>query len=271
MIRQGMGAIAAALVAAGCASTPDGPPAPEARKAEVLRIEVRDQSFTDFTAVSHVELPGDVQPTGTRWEILTGQPLVPIASGGGPLAPGAHSGDGVVQVAGASSYGDAEALGELMEKGGTLPIVMRGVVESEGVNWEFSRAGRVRVPRVPEVTISRVEAGAIPTEKRIGLVFFVRIDNQNAFDVELEKIDYDLKIDDLAIDAGTAGTKRRVPRATSVEVDIPVSLDETNFPTVLQHLKGESRLRYLLDGEVHLGVGRIPIEIEGPIQVRASR
>lgn len=266
-----LGALALALAVAGCATTPDGPPAPEVRKAEVFRIEVRDQGFTEFTAVTHLDLPPGVTPTAASWEILTGDPLVPIASGEGPLPQDAIGADGVVRVAGTSAYtDDDEALADLMAAGGSMGIVMRGHVVADGVHWEFSRAGRVRVPRVPEISISRVEAGAIPSERRIGLVFFIRIDNQNAFDLELEKIDYDLKIADRAIDAGIAGTKRRVPRATAVEVDLPISLDELNFPTVQEHLRGESRLEYYLDGEVTLGVGRIPFELKGPIQVRSS-
>lgn len=267
--RTGAFALSLAMFA-GCATTPDGPPAPETRKAEVFRIEIRDQSFTEFTAVTHLELPAGTVPTGAHWEILSGDPLTPIASGQGALPKEAVGADGVVQVAGTSTYTDDGSLADLMAEGGSMGIVMRGYVEADGVHWEFSRAGRVRVPRVPEISISRVEAGAVPSEGRIGLVFFIRIDNQNAFDLELEKIDYDLKVANQAIDQGIAGTKRRVPRATAVEVDLPISLDELNFPNVKQHLRGDSRLDYFLDGEVTLGVGRIPFELKGPIQVRSS-
>lgn len=270
-MRRRLGIAAFAALTAACASTPDGPPAPELRKAEVYRIEIRDQDFTEFTALAHVQLPPGVQPTSAHWEILRGSPLTLLASGESPITSEQITDDGVVQVGGRAPYStDPDDLAEIMAEEGSLPLVVRGHVAAGNVHYEFSRAGRVRAPRVPAITISQVEAAAIPSERRVGLVFFIRIDNQNAFDIPLENIDYDLQIGEVAIDRGIAGTKRLVPRATAVEVDLPISLDETNFPDVARHLKGESQLRYHMKGEVRLGVGRIPFELSGPIQVRAG-
>lgn len=268
-----IGMIAAlATFSAACATSPKGPPEPVRDKAEVYRIEIRDQDFTEFTALAHIQIPPGVSPTGAAWEILTGTPLVPLAKGESPMSGADVPEDGVIQVGGRASYtNDPEVLGELMAQEGSMSVVVRGhVVGSDGVHYEFTRAGRVRTPRVPEVGIRQVEAGAIPSEKRIGLVFFFRIDNPNAFDIPLENVEYDLQIGGVAIDKGIAGTKRMVPRGGAVEIDLPVSLDERNFPEVANHLRGSSRLDYVIRGEVRLGMGRIPYELSGPIQIRAS-
>jgi|GEM_PF-2339636 len=270
-MRRILGPAAILAIAAACASTPDAPPAPDVAKAEVYRIEIRDQDFTEFSAFAHVQLPPGVTPTAARWEILGGSPLTPLASGETAIGADQLSSDGVVLVGGKAPYtANPEALAELLASEATLPVVVRGYLVAGNVHYEFTRAGRVRAPRSPGVSVSQVEAAAIPSERRISLVFFIRIDNQNAFDVQLENIEYDLQIEGVDIDRGLAGTRRLIPRASAVEVDLPISLEETNFPQVMKHMHGESRLQYRMKGEVRLGVGRLPFELSGPIQVRAS-
>lgn len=261
-----------ATLAAACATTPEAPPEPIREKAEVYRIEIRDQDFTEFTALAHLQMPPNVSPVTAHWEVLTGSPPNPRAKGESSFAAADVPEDGVIQVGGRSAYtSDPEELTALMEQEGSMPVIVRGhVVGSNGVHYEFTRAGRVRTPRVPEVKIHQVEAGAIPSERRVGLVFFFRIDNPNAFDVPLENVEYDLEIDGVAIDRGVAGTKRMIPRGGGVEIDLPVNLDESNFPQVGAHLKGSSQLQYKVKGQVRLAMGRIPFELSGPISIRVT-
>lgn len=270
-MRKTMGIAALAVLAASCATAPKGPPEPVRKKAEVYRIEIRDQDFTEFTALAHIQLPPGVIPTSAHWEILSGSPLTPLASGEYAISADEVPDDGVIQVGGRTSYSaDPEGMGEIMSQEGSMPIVVRGHVVADGVHYEFTRAGRVRTPRVPVISISQVEAGAIPSERRVGLVFFIRIENPNAFDIPLENVDFDLEIAGVAIDKGIAGTKRIIPRASAVEIDLPISLIETNFPEIENYLRGTSEVHYRMEGEVRLGMGRIPYELEGPIQIRTS-
>lgn len=263
---------ALAALATGCASTPKGPPEPIREKAEVYRIEVRDQDFTEFTALAHIQLPPGITPTKAHWEILSGTPLTPLASGDSPIAAEDIPADGVIQVGGRTAYtDDPDTLSELMAEEGSIPLVVRGHVVAGDVHYEFTRAGRLRTPRVPTITVRQVEAGAIPTEHRIGLVFFIRVDNPNSFDVPLENISYDLRIGGLEIDKGIVGTRRMIPRGAAVEVDLPVSLTEQNFPEIEKYFRGDGQISYGMTGEVRLEMGRIPYELKGPIQIRSSR
>lgn len=267
--KLGIGALVA--FAAACATTPKEPPAPPTEKAEVYRLEIRDQDFTEFTALAHIQLPPGVSPTKAHWELLSGTPLTPLASGESPMTADQVPADGVIQVGGRAAYSaDAEGREEVMSQEGSMPIVLRGYVEADGIHYEFTRAGRVRTPRVPSIQVARVEAGAIPSERRLGLVFFLRVENPNAFDVPLENVEFDLQIGGVDIDKGIAGTKRIIPRGGAVEIDLPISLDERNFPEVERYLRGNSELPYQMKGQVRLGVGRIPYELSGPIQVRSS-
>lgn len=270
-MRKLLAMAALSALAGACATTPKEPPAPPTEKAEVYRIEIRDQDFTEFTALAHVQLPPGASPTSAHWELLSGSPLAPLASGDSPMAADQVPDDGVVQVGGRAAYSASpEGQAEIMSQEGSMPIVLRGYVEADGVRYAFTRAGRVRTPRVPSIDVARVEAGAIPSERRVGLVFFIRVENPNAFDVPLENVEFDLKIGGVEIDKGIAGTKRLVPRGGAVEIDLPVSLDERNFPEVESYLRGNSELPYEMVGQVRLGMGRIPYELSGPIQIRSS-
>lgn len=262
-------ALSALLLASACSSTPDLPDRPPVQKAEVPRIEVKDQSFTAFTAVSHVEiLPRqDVRATAATWELQIDG--TPAGSGTVPLDQAIGPEGGIVQVPATSAYGDGEKLAQMLQSQAPLSIVMRGFVQtSDGTQWEFTKAGRVRAPRVPEVKVWHVEAGAFPQENRVGLVFFVRVENRNPFDIQLEQMTYDLSINGKKLIAeGTAGRKEKVPAASVAQLEIPLTLSERNFPEVKNAIHKKAALDYVIDGVVRLGVGRIPVELTGPIEL----
>lgn len=261
--------VAAALIAAGCSSTPDMPDRPPVQKAEVHRIEVKDQDFTQFTAVSHVEIMPQqtVRATGATWELLiNGEPA---GSGTVPLDKEIDAGGGVVEIPATAPYAKGEKLAEVLASETPLSIIMRGHVDtSDGTRWEYTKAGRVRAPRVPEVKVWHVEAGAFPQDNQVGLRFFVHVENRNPFDIQLEQMTYDLSINGKkVINQGTAGRKEKVPAASRAQLEIPLTLSERNFPEVKNAIRGSAGLDYAIDGVVRLGIGRIPVELTGPIEL----
>ncbi|WP_373048893.1 LEA type 2 family protein [Vulgatibacter sp.] len=261
--------LAAALLVTACSSAPEVPDRPPVQQAEVSRVEIRDQSFTGFTAVSHVQIDTQqaVQATQARYELVVdGEPA---GSGTLPLSQAIPAGGGMVEVPVTASYGKGEKLAQVLESQQPLAIVMKGAVEtSDGTWWEFQRAARVRAPRVPEVKVWHVEAGAFPDENRVGLVFFVRVENRNPFDIQIEQMTYDLSINGKRmIEEGTAGRKEKVPAASVAQLEIPLDLSEQNFPDVKNAIRRGGGLDYTLDGIVRLAIGRIPVELSGPIEL----
>lgn len=256
-----------ALLVGGCASAPV---VPQTLRAEVDQVRIEDQSFTEFTAVARLALGEDAAPTKASWEILSGDEV--LASGETAVDPTSMK-EGVLEIAGRAPYADWEGLAELMANEKPLSIVMRGAAEDEkGRRWEFSRGSLVRVPRSPRVHVDHVEAAAYRTEQRIDLIFYVRIENRNPFPLELHQMTYDLSVNDQRmIENGIAGTHGRIPPATSVEFPISLSLEPNTFPDVGAYLQAGTSLRYGLEGLVELGVGRIPVELTGPIPIGSSR
>lgn len=261
--------LAAIVFAVGCSSAPSVPDRPSSRQAEVSRIDVRDQSFTRFTAVAMVQIDSSqpVRAEEATWElVVNGEPG---GSGTVPLGVDLPQGGGVVEVPATAAYGEGEKLSEVLESQTPVAIVMRGTVRtSDGGEWTFQRAGRVRAPRVPDVKVWHVEAGAFPRENRVGLVFFVEVENRNPFEIQLEQMTYDLSINGMKmIDQGTVGRMERVPPGSVAQLEIPLDLDEQNYPDVKNAIRRGGGLDYSIEGLVRLGVGRIPVELEGPIEL----
>jgi len=259
----------AALAAAtfACSGTGEVPDRPAVREAHVERLLVRDQDFVRFTAVAPVHLPAQ-QATRARhakWEVLVEGEVV--EKGEGPLSVDVPTGGGVVEVAVQTRYGTGDKLAAILEMEKPLSLIMRGSVHTEdGTEWTFQRAGQLRGPRVPVVQVWHVEAGAFPDDNEISLVFHVQVENRNPFEIQLEQLLYDLSINgQRLIEQGIAGRKARVPPASVAQLEIPLTLSASNFPQVRDALRKRVALEYTLDGIVRLGVGRIPVALEGPI------
>ncbi|HWV38170.1 MAG TPA: LEA type 2 family protein [Vulgatibacter sp.] len=259
------------LLAAACAGAPVAQ-GPVVSKADVPKIEATDQSFTSFTAVAHVQVPGTgkaARATSATYELLVvwkGERRQ-MASGTVDLSAEIPADGGVVQVAVPSPYASDEDLGEVLEDEAPLEFILRGSLSTDDDRLlEFSRAGMVRTPRVPVAKVWHVEASA--QENEISLVFFLRVENPNPFELDLEGLVFDLSIDGLElVKDGRAGRKQRVPPSSTAQVEIPYVLGQGNFPAVAQVIRSKRSMEYVLDGVIRLGIGHIPIELTGPIDL----
>lgn len=268
-LSNGFGALGLAALLAACSGAPRQPDGPVVREAAVERLDVRDQNFTTFTAVAPVQIRPDrqVQAVQATWEItVNGEPG---GSGTTPLSVDVPAGGGIVEVPVTARYGEGARLAEVLQSERPVAVVLRGTVHtSDGTEWSFQRAGRVRAPRVPTIEVWHVEAGSFPQENEINLVFHVRVENRNPFEIQVEQMDYDLAINGTRlIEQGTVGRAARVPSASVAQLEIPLTLHKGNFPEVTEAIRRRIALDYLLDGTVRLGVGRIPVELTGPISL----
>ncbi len=262
-MRRSLAVLATAALAA-CASTPEAPKGPEPM-AEVKKLEIADQGWEGFTAVAHVALPEGFRPDGGSWELLVKE--VKMASG--PAQPAIEG--GVAQVTGKTAYVPKEKFPELFESTEPMPILFRGELTGGGRTVPFSVAGQVRAPRVPELRVWHIEASTYPDTKEINLVFFPRIKNANPFDIDLESIGFDLEVNGKkVIEQGVTGRNEKVPASAEAQVEIPVTLHKENFPDVEKFLKSRSGLSYKLEGSFHIGLGEIPFDAEGPIDMGGS-
>jgi LEA14-like dessication related protein len=273
-----LGVVAVAGLFAACASTPEGPVAPEVRRAEVLKVEITEQTFTEFTGVIHVQVdPGSdagLVADAADWNVsLKGEP---IAKGRAELGQPIPAGGTVLQIPFRSAYAaNDEALGALLEKPTSLPGFYQGaVLASVGpkkIEFAWSHSAFVRSPRVPRLKMFHVEAAKFHEQKEIALVFFVDVENPNPFEIKFQGIDYDLVVDGKPIvQKGLAGVNAKVPPGSAARIEIPVSLVQDNFKDIDRLIKQPTSVPYKIDGDARLGLGHIPFELEGPIDLGAG-
>lgn len=269
---------AAAGLFAACAATPEGPVAPEARRAEVIKVEITEQSFTDFDGLIHVRVdPGadaGLVADAALWSLsLHGERM---AEGRVELGRALPAGGEVMKLPFHSTYAaNDEALGALLEKPTSLPGFFQGTIQASvgprKIEYAFSHTAFVRSPRVPRLKMFHVEAAKFHEQKEIALVFFVDVENPNPFEIRFQGIDYDLLVDGRPIvQKGLAGVNAKVPPGSAARIEIPVTLDVENFKDVARLIKAPTSAVYRIDGDARLGLGHIPFELEGPIDLGAG-
>lgn len=248
----------------GCAGAPVR--TPTVSSADVPRIEAAALSFLEFEVDADVEIPAGAPGRVAKeanYEVLVGDNLELLGSGKLTLDTALPAEGGIVNVKGNSPIATDEGLGKILMSEEPVSFIYRGsVLLEDGDVWEFSRAGRVRAPRTPQAIVYHVEASVQRGE--IDLIFFVRLGNQNPFELEFEGLSFMLDIGGRKmIDQGRAGRRTVVPPSSNVEVRIEYELTSVNFPEIEQVINTKRRVEYLIDGVVELSIGQIPVELDG--------
>jgi LEA14-like dessication related protein len=235
-------------------------------------VEIKDQGFTTFTpmAVIPLENAAPVQVTDATYEIIVKGEKV----GGGTVQLGrtVQPGEKLEVVADPMPYATGDKMGDVLEINGSLPLLMRGEIHAGGTSYAFSKAGNVRTPRIPTVKIWHIEVTTYAEEERLAVLFFVRVVNKNPFDLQLEELSYDLTVGGKKLVTGAvAGTKEVIGAATGGQIELPLDITKQNFGDVKKYLRTWTSLPYKLDGEVHLGVGRMPVALSGELGDEGDR
>jgi hypothetical protein len=253
-----------AVTLAACASAPEIKV--EKSEAEVHRIDTSKQSFLDFTPAVALELFNEapVNVKEVYWEVVRADKV--LKSGTTPVNKTIAKGEMIELTADAVPYtNDPEGLAEILENEGALDILFRGQVrDATGTRlWDFTRFSRVRSPRVPKVKVWHIEGVGYPSEERIRLVFLLRVQNDNSFDLNINQLTYNLAVNGAPIEEGVTGKNEKVIASTAAQLEVEVNvLKET--------IMGKVPLSYALEGELTMPVGRVPVELEGPIELGAA-
>lgn len=246
---------------------------PTVHKVRPHKVEIQDQDFTTFTPMAVLPLANDapLKLVDATYEILVAGNKV--ASGKVALDTVLEPGERLELVAEPVPYADGDRMAEVLEMEGSLPILMKGEVRSAaGEIYEFSKAGNVRTPRIPSIKVWHIEVSTYPDEDRLSVLFFVRVVNKNPFDIQLDELIYDLAVGGKTlISQGTAGTKEVIGAATGGQIELPVDLTKQNFGDVKKYLRSWSSLGYRIDGELRLGVGRMPVALTGELGDEGDR
>lgn len=253
------------ILSAGCA----GPQVrePTVSRTNVERIQGRATSFSGFEVEAEVAIPpaaGSARVAKeATYEILVGDDLRPMANGSIPLTEDIPAEGGIVPLKASSEFTTEENLAEVLLNDAPISFIFRGsVILADGDAFEFSKAGHVRSPRVPGAEIWHVEASS--QSGTISLIFFVRIRNENPFQLQFNHLNFALAIEGKTmVENGRAGSQTLIPASANAELRIEYELNEQNFPGVGDVIKAKRAMNYLIDGDIQLAVGHIPIEFDG--------
>jgi LEA14-like dessication related protein len=110
--------------------------------------------------------------------------------------------------------------------------------------------GTLPVPRIPDISLERVSVSELAwTGARATLE--LAVDNPNAFDLALDRLDYDLAVNGDAWVTGGEGVTANVPARGTGLLRIPVQLDfATIGRSAYQLLTGSGAFEYSLDGRL---------------------
>ncbi len=168
---------------------------------------------------------------------------------------------------------NAEQLQEFAKKEGSLLTALRGTlfVKSGGKTYElpFGRSREVRPPRMPSVKMHSLDAARYSDEEA-NIIFYLGIVNPNPFLLGVGGLDYKVTVAGREIASGTRAKAEKVsPSSTGVyELQYPIRSDTMKMDVKeMKALMKAGKLPWVVEGELHGDVYRIPYKLEGTVQL----
>lgn len=140
----------------------------------------------------------------------------------------------------------------------------------------FSFAGDLPIPRPPSLSLEGVR------QQRLGfngadLVVSLRLDNPNAFDLQIEALDYALALNDQPVTQGKLPSKVALAAGSQSRLDVPVSVSFSRSALALYEILqrgGQMNYRLELDSQIGSSLPLLksfPFETQQTGQIRLTR
>ena len=259
--------VAAALVlVAACKTTPEAPPPAPDPKLVDSRMEMGGQTISSFTSTTFatIENPRDEALTIDRVSYT-------LSARGQPLREGTHTvavtvqplGQAEVEVPVVVEY--TLTMDEYREifSGEAVPVVFNGVVHGrvggDEVSIGLDRAGRLRAPRLPVVSLD-IPDGARRRVDEVHATFRLQVDNDNPFDVRLAWVDYVLEVEGNQLRESRVGTGQRLPASGAYVFIIEQDLRPSNVPQLVERMTEDNSISYRIHGELRVGDLVLPFD-----------
>jgi LEA14-like dessication related protein len=138
-----------------------------------------------------------------------------------------------------------------------------------------SKQGNFPVPKVPEIKLKKISLKDLNLT-RANVIALVEIDNPNGFDLGLEKLNYQLKINNQNWGNGAVTQATKIASNSKANIEIPLSLDLLSIGTAaFSMLNSKSPLDYQLTGNAQLDTGLellrnfdLPLNISGTTAIQ---
>ncbi|MDF1563978.1 MAG: LEA type 2 family protein [Deltaproteobacteria bacterium] len=266
--------LAALMLAPACAGKQEVGPAPDAPRFEYGRVRTTAQDLSSFTvtfdATAHNPTAAAITLQKATLELSTGDEILAEAVVELNLEVPAGGQADLTLPASVTYARSAEEI-QAFAQTKSLPLLMEATVSVAGASpMSFSRAGMVRSPRLPYPTFGDPDA-ARQRNDAIAAVFRLAVHNDNPFEIKLDFVRYDLKVEGKSLSDGKLGLGQTIPPSSSALFEVPVDLTEAELPGLEVTVKEKNALDYELVGSIEIDGLSLPIDLESSIQFTAER
>ncbi len=253
----------------GCASAPPKAAGPQPA-AEVVKIEVKEQTLTEWSPAATIKVtnPGEATLTVTdaEWKLVMDEKVIAKDEVKvGKEVPG--RGEAMIEVVGKASYAKTGEEVQALAEQKSLEYALHGdlALSRPGggeMFLEWGRAGSVRTPRMPNAHMYTVQATR--GETQIDLVFLLEVSNPNPFEIKLAGTRVSVSLNDRPVGEHQAGADT-IPAGGGSQYSIPITVTQSKFGKDLVPLARQNKLRYKMTGEIDLHLVKVPVALSGGI------
>ena len=119
----------------------------------------------------------------------------------------------------------------------------------------------------PKVNLQNVQV-TDPTFSEATLVFHFQVENPNTVPLEVDKVNYNLKLNGKAFTSGVLDQGLKVDSKSSAVIPLPVRVKYADLASSITTLLSQGSTPYELDGSVKVGWFSVPFKKDGEVKLQ---
>lgn len=149
----------------------------------------------------------------------------------------------------------------------TLRYALKGDLDFGLFRLPYSKQGVIELPSLPEVRIERVAIDRM-TLSGLDLGVVLRLKNGNRFPINLDGLDYGLKLAGTTVASGKSLGPISLPAGESGTMDLGLHLGYSELGGVIDVLRNNSRIPVAFDGKLQLpDAASVPLQWQGEVGI----
>lgn len=153
-----------------------------------------------------------------------------------------------------------------------IPYRLSGTVYMGSFRIPFKTSGTFKKPNLPRISLSSVKVADISL-KGAEIVINVALKNPNQFPLNLDGLDYDIKLADISILSGSSTNIQQIAKNGELLLKLPVKIGFSKVGRSLTQLLKSKNLKYSIKGQLKSKTGSgivqpFPFERAGVVTVK---
>ena len=149
---------------------------------------------------------------------------------------------------------------------------LRGEIDFGVIKVPFSKTGHFNLPKLPGISFSRIKLNKLRINE-VSFTLRLNIKNSNAFAFNLNKLDYNLKLDGGSFIRGQSNNRVNIAANKTQTVDLNISLDLNQIKHVYRRFSAGGEMPIQFTGNIELDgfLGKntkLPVDWSGSVGIR---